>query len=393
MRGVLALTIVLLVAGCATPSDEVAAESLDAEPVVFVEDYALGNETVPREELQNATLGTEHVHDLWMGKEELVLLDATAEAGLCEGPVDAAAYLFVHALGDQEAAYGCVRLSLPNGTVVPEGTAELAIEIDATQALKSGSLALQWRNKAREVDEETTTEPKHAWTVPLTPEDWDLPHATATTFVIYVASRGPAGAFEGPVSVRVVAQRIPDWEPVLAVAHVDHWKLPALHDLPAEGVMRLYDGQAGVTNVDPALFLGGEGPAPVVLSDIVPPGTAYLTILADETGSDCAPVLHCWLVPELNVGGYWRTAFGEILLDEGGRRVYQWAVPEVVPEDSVYANVSTTTINPRIDACGPDGEATCGLASIASTSASARLLVLAWQGEPDLDLMQQIADG
>lgn len=393
MRPVLALLAVALLAGCASPppADE---PVMGNESVVFVEDYALGNTTLPAEELQNATLGAEHEHDAWHGAEQLVLLDADATAGLCEGEMDAAAYAAVMLLGNQEAAYGCVRASLPEGVLVPEGTGTLRVEVDATEALKSGSLAFQWRNKAREEEGETTTEKVHAWEVALTSADWDVPHASATTFVMYVASRGPVGAFDGPVHLKVTAIRMEGWEPVLAIAHVDHWKLPQLHDFPAPGVMRLFDGETSVTNIDPARFTGGgEAHEGLVLSDIIAPGASFVTVVADTTESDCAPVLDCFLVPILHVGGYDRDRVGALLLQEGGRRVYVWSVPDEVPVDSVYQEESTTAIEPRIDGCAAGQPDTCGFASLASTTVHGRLQAFAWEGEVDLELLKTLADG
>lgn len=383
-----------LLAGCVAenaPAGELAPANGSA--VSFAEDYQLGNATVPKEELQNATLGSEHVHDLWGGAEELVLADETFAGGNCEGPVDAAAYALVTTFAGEGPAYGCARIRFPEGTVVPEGAGLLRFEVDATDALKSGSMQVQWRSKGHEVEGDPSSEPRHTWTFELTEADWDLPHATATTFVMYVGARGAAGVFEGPVKVRVVASRLSGWEPILAVAHVDHWKLDSLHDFPAPGVMRLLDAEASVTNVDPARLTGGGAPQPIAFADIVPPGAKAVTIVADTTATDCAPVLRCWYVPELVVGGYDRTYFGELLHEDGARRIYGWTVPDEVPEDSVYANASSTTVNGRIDACavGDAGRLTCGFASIASNKASARLQAFAWKDEVDLDLLATLA--
>ena len=394
MRHAAALLALALLAGCATPEAAPEEPPLANQTVVFTEDYALGNQTVPKEELQDATLGAEHEHDAWDGAETLVLLDAEATAGLCEGHVDATAYALVTLFEHQEAAYGCVRASLPEGVLVPEGTGTLLVEIDATEALRSGALEFQWRNRAREGVGEATTEPKHAWSVDLTSADWDVPHAPATTFVLYVASRGPVGAFDGPVHLRVTAQRAPGWEPVLAVAHVDHWKLPALHDFAAPGVMRLLDAEASVTNVDPARFTGAapehEG---LPLADILAPGATHLAIVVDTLASDCAPVLTCWFFPLLHVGGHDRDRPGTLVLEEGARRVYLWKVPDEVPHDSVYQETSTTAVEPRIDACVTGQPDTCGFASVLSGSTTARLQAFAWQGEVDLALLKALADG
>ncbi|HEX2022139.1 MAG TPA: hypothetical protein VHH36_05460 [Candidatus Thermoplasmatota archaeon] len=395
MRALLAVVLASTVlAGCAGEEPAAAPAAVNDTEAVFVEDYAFSdNVTIPREELENATLGPEHVHDPWGEALEMTLLDETIVAGLCEGPVDAAIYLMVRAFAGEPGAYGCARVSLPEGVVVPEGTGALRVEADATDALKSGAYAFQWRSKAHEAEGETSTDPVHTWRVELDESDWDIPHANATTFTMYLASRGPAGVFEGNVAVRVVAERAPGWEPVLAVAHVDHWKLPHAHDFPAPGVMRLLDAEASVTNVDPLRFVGQNAPQPVPLADIVAPGARWITVVADHTGSDCAPVLDCWLVPVLQVGGYERQRVGEEILHEGARRVYAWSVPEEVPPDSVYADVSTTQVDPRINACaaGDANGSTCGFASVASGTASARLLVLAWQGEVDLDVLRAIA--
>lgn len=389
-RLVALLALASLLAGCAAPGEAPAAAPPIQPEATSSAAYEIAA-SLPPEEVANATLGDDHVHDAWGEATELVLFDGAVEAGLCEGPFDAALYAFLQALGDQEAVYGCARLSLDEGKVVPEGTGFLRVEADASGALKGGGYKLQWRNKAREQDEEPSTAPQHAWRVALTETDWDIAHANATTFVMYLVATGPVGAFEGPVQARIVAERQEGWEPILAVAHVDHWKLPTLHEFPAPGVMLLLDGHANVTNVDPMRFLGGNAPEPVLLADLVPPGAAWITIVSDRTSADCAPALDCWLVPLLQVGGYERQRAGELILREGERSAYAWRVPDDVPFDSVYANASTTGIDPRIDACAAGQEATCGFASLASGSVGARLLALAWKGDVDLETLKRIA--
>lgn len=393
--GAVALVLVVLLAGCALPDTDVPDEPVNDTEVVFAEDYQLENTTIPAEELTNATLGPEHEHDAWQGAEEIVLLDDTVVAGQCEGPFDAAAYAFVQAASGNGAAYGCARISLPEGVVVPEGTGVLRVEVDASQALKAGSYQFQWRSKAHEVVEPPTSEPQHVWEVALDQDDWDIPHAAGTTFVMYLASSGgPAGAFDGDVLVRLVAVKLAGWEPILAVAHVDHWALPSMHDFPAPGVMRLLDAEASVRNIDPARITSGARNEPIPLTDIIAPGAKFVTIVADTTAHDCGPALECWYIPELIVGGYERTRFGELLFEEGGRRVYVWSVPDDVPEDSVYANASTSMVQGRIDACatGDAGGPSCGLAGIASQSATARLQAFAWKGEVDEEMLRTLAD-
>lgn len=384
-----AIVVVLLLAGCVAREEPAApAEAADA-PVVFVEDYALGNETIPREELANATLGAEHVHDAWGEAEQLVLLDETIAAGECEGTMDAIFYAGVTTFNGEGPAYGCARLALPEGVVVPEGTGELVIEIDATDAMKSGGMELQFRNKAREERLEASSEPTHTWTIPLTQADWDIAHAAATTFVMYVGAVGNGAVFQGNVAARVVAMKQPGWEPVLAVAHVDHWALPSIHDFAAPGVMRLGDFEVSVTNVDPARLTEEEEHDGEPLTDIVAPGAKRLTLVVDTVSTDCAPVLTCWMVPILHVGGYARDRIGNLTYEEGQRRVYSWSVPDEVPEDSVYAEASTTMVEPRITACTPDG--TCDVASIASTSITARVQAFAWNRDVDLDQLTALA--
>jgi hypothetical protein len=174
---------------------------------------------------------------------------------------------------------------------------------------------------------------------------------------------------------------------------VDHWKLPHLHDLAAPDVMRLYDGPANVTNIDPARLQGQNLPEQIKLKDIVAPGTTHVTLVVDRTGSECPPVVECWLVPLLVVGGYERERLGNLTFSEGERRVYTWNVPTEVPEDSVYANASTTLIDPRIEGCPANGDATtCGFGSFAATTVHARILALAWHGDVDMARLKAIAD-
>lgn len=384
MRALALALVALLLAGCASQEPAATPAALNNSTPLAVANYTIGNATLPQEEVQNATLGAEHVHDLWKGREQIVLLDASVDAGMCEGLQDAAFFVVSEALADQAVAEGCARLYLPEGAVVPEGTGDLEIAVDATDALKSGAMELQFRDKGRQGEGEVSTDPKHTWHLNLSVVDWDLPHANATSWVIYVAAHGAPGLLQGSVKARVVAHKIPGWQPILAVAHVDHWKLPHLHDFAAPNAMRLYDGTLSVTNIDPQRFFGQNLPQSTPFKDIVAPGATTITLIVDPKSSDCAPALECRLVPTLVVGGFARERLGNLTLVDGARRVYSWSVPNEVPEDSVYANVSTTQINPRIDACAVGaGEATCGIASLASTSVTAHVIALAWKGKPD----------
>lgn len=396
MKAPLALVLLLVVAGCVSPGGQDAAtqgEDSASAPITFAEDYDLGNKTLPAGELTNATLGAEHVHDAWGQAEELVLFDDTLAAGDCEGTQDALFYALVTAFDGQGPAYGCARVSLPEGVVVPEGAGALRIEVDATDALKSGGMQFQFRNKAREENAGSTTEKSHVWKVELTKDDWDIAHANATTFVMYLAAAGPGSAFAGEVTVRIVAEKQEAWAPIVAIAHVDHWKLPSLHDFAAPGVMRLLDADASVANIDPARVTGGAEVPTVSLVDIIAPRARFVVVVADTTSSDCAPVMVCFLVPVLHVGGYERERFGTPIFEEGARHVYRWSVPDEVPEDSVYANISSTFIAPRIDACaaGDAGGPSCGTMSIGSSSVKARVQVFAFEGDVDLDLLKAIA--
>jgi hypothetical protein len=390
----LALVLAALVlAGCASQAPAARHETENATAAIPAYNLTRENVTVPPAEIQNATLGGEHVHDLWKGREQIVLLDATVQAGLCEGPSDAALQLAQEVLAEGGAADGCARLFLPDGVVVPEGTGDLEVSADASAAMKgTGGMELNFRDKAREGTAEPTTDATHVWHLNLTEADWDLPHANATTWVLYVQGHGSATLLDGDVHARIVAHRIPGWQPILAVAHVDHWKLPHLHDFAAPDVMRLFAGNLSVTNIDPARLQGQNLPQTYPLQDIVAPGAKWITLVVDDKSSDCAPVLECHLVPALVVGGFERERFGNMTFHDGARRVYTFAVPTEVPEDSVYANRSTTQIDPRIEGCvaGAD-ESSCGVASIASTTVTARVLVLAWHGDVDNALLKKIA--
>lgn len=391
MRLAFAIAAMTLLAGCASDAPAADETAVNETAVAFVQDYTLGNESIPAAELQNATLGDDHVHDAWAGAQELVLLDETIEAGDCEGPQDAAFYAMVTTFNAQGPAYGCARLSLPEGAVVPEGTGELRIEVDATGALKSGAMEIQFRNKAREERLEASSEPQHVWTIPLAEADWDIAHATSTTFVMYLGAVGPGALLQGPVLARVVAAKADGWEPVVAIAHVDHWSLPSLHEFAAPGVMRLGEGEMVVKNIDPARATGGGEIVPMPFDDIIAPGARFLTIVTDTTG-DCPSAIQCWLVPELIVGGYERRRFGELLYEDGPVRAYVWAVPDEVPEDSVYANQSTTAITPRIDAClaGDAQGLSCGFAGFAADTVRAHVRVFAWKGDVDSERLKAL---
>ncbi len=340
-----------------------------------------------------------HAHDVWGDGDHLGLFHGTLKAGDCRDawlfqiPQDAFNVVYTHRVES-----GCARTGLPPKVTVPIGTASLQVDLNAQDAMELGGVRLLVStNAGRTLNGEPTTQVSHNWTVPLDPGDWDLPHQEASGFSFLLEADGDVARLEGRITLTIAAHKIPGWTAPLDAAHLDHWNLTNKHAFLAPGVMKLLDatldvrdppGTNYVTRVEPI------DPPAVELADIIPPGTAQvsLVIVWDPAEADCHPAHQC--APEGWLGNASERWNDKDPFEGGtGYLAYRFHVDEDFTPDSPYATISATHVEADADAClgerGPSAECINLLDEVLEIHVSARFVVYAWQGPIDAGKLKE----
>lgn len=356
----IAVLLGTLLAGCiggiggsgnASEADTSQDESSDESPVKFRQD-------VP----ESAKTGDRHRHPQWEGQDTKTIFDGTVQAGDCYGTFYTVLALAIYAALEQRVEKGCAYVPLENGTLVPQGTEKLKVEVDASQARRSGGYDLRTWTGENSYRNPTTTDDEHTWWVELSSEDWDGPHQSRSDYYFFSKAQaqetGGIAQLEGPMEFTITAHRIPNWTAPLAAAHVDHWQLEDRHTFVNEDAIETLNRTERVyscTWVESFAQGCRDWDQQVNLSDIIPPGTKEVVLgMTWPAVEDCAPAHDCEIRANLRSGGSSWT--WESPVEEGDRHViYLYNVPDDVPPDSTYANASETVVEPRIYQCDPSG--------------------------------------
>jgi len=366
------------------------------------DDDGAGNTTLPYGVDPNTANDTElegaHLHDEWGDATELLLADMTVGTADCsENPLMEVFLIGSGAFRDQSVQKGCAMFGLDADRLVPEGTAELTVEIDATNALQEGGMQLYYGNDEKRTTElEATTDPVFTWTIEMTPLEWDLPHSGETAWYFFLRPSGQIAILDGTMEVQIIAERLEVWSPVLGSAHVDHWAADAAHDFIAADVMRSLDTNVTVEYVSFAdRVTGAEGSEPVPLDDIVAPGTAQVTLAVQwDPVQGCPPGHGCWVVAYMQSSGGGRGfGWGDPVESGADWAIYVYDVPEPLAPDSTYATASTHRVNAFVRAC-PNGEVQetpvpffngCMGEAVSSMSSDVRFEVESWKNGARVD--------
>lgn len=382
-------------AGCVDRPEPVDAPSSDTKDDSGVGNkrtsYAVDPETANETELEGA-----HLHDEWGESTAMMLADTSVRTADCsENPMMDLFILGSGLFSQQEVHKGCARFTFDSGMIVPEGTARLTIDVDASEALPQGGMELLYGNgQKRAVALEESTEAVYTWTIEMEATEWDLPHSTETDWWFFLRPSGTVAILDGTIDVIVVAERMDDWEPILGSEHIDHWTQTDQHDFIAPGVLRALDTNTTVHYPSFAdRITGAEAFAPIPLDDIIPPETKQVTLAVKWGSVDACPAAHeCWIVSFLAPanGGRW------FLIDPSAEgadwAIYTYDVPEPMAPDSTYAEESVYSIRAFVRAC-PNGESQqtgvfffngCMGEAVASMSAETRFEVVAWKDGADV---------
>lgn len=287
--------------------------------------------------LRNLDYSREHIHDYWQGADARLLMDETLTTNTMQGVFYTAFRPLID--GRTSTSAGMVPFTLPNGTFVPEGTGELLVEVDATAALRGGEVVLS--HQAANAYEYTALEAQGAqagWTIELTAEMADVPHAKSTRWSFLLEADGAGGLLDGEVAVKVTAKRL--FEIDAWPEHPDFWDAGAVTKLDLGNTTGAYDYAGQHVFYDPT-----ESPFVIVEpAGLVPPETSALLVTltferdeADPKNRLNGPVL--LVVKDGASSRGFAVMHGNKIVDEPGRLVY--AVPVHSDSwDSPYAGSS-----------------------------------------------------
>lgn len=283
--------------------------------------------------------------------------------------------------------------SLPEGTLVPDGTKRLRFETDATAALKAGqyhSEAYSYGN--RWLYPGDSPEAVHAFMLELEPRDWDpVLHATSGyTFYVQCNHDGGLHVLDGAIKAKIVAERDPAWVPLPLL---DAWTMPEAHRIPQPGALTLLDHNAtwecgALVELYTGLASCPEFPP---LADTIPYGATKLVLaMAWSQVQGCPPTHTCHMRSPMESGGH-GTAMGDgIGLEHGdGYALLIYDVPGMAGEDGPYVNQSSTRFYPWIDGCtAAETYPRCVTNAPTRVTTDVRFVVEAWKGDVDVDALK-----
>jgi hypothetical protein len=386
---VVCLLLITALAGCMGADEPVTTPPIleehdDHEPIV-------GHQAAA-----NTTDAGVHIHDEWGSATLMTLADMTVDTSDCSENPLMDLFLLGHGLMTrQEVQKGCALFGFDPGHIVHEGTARLHIDIDASNAQVEGGMRFYYGNaEKRFIALEETQDESHTWVIDMEPIEWDLPHSTETEWYFMLQPAGQVAILDGTIDILIEAERIEDWEPILAVAHLDHWNLPERHSFIAPGIIRSLD-----TNVTVTYGMQGGSPSmePYPLDDIIPPGSTQVT-LAAKWGDvrDCPPGHECWLMAWLGTqsGGF--RGFQDPAVSGDDWAIWVYDSPDPLAPDSTYAEESAYSVRAFVRSC-PLGEPLpvpigffngCLGEAVATMSTDVRFEVASWKNGIDIAALQ-----
>jgi len=328
---------VVALAGCLTggSDDDAEPEGQSLNVSTSPSSNASGNATY----LQASDYNQTHVHDYWPGRaERKVLISRNVETNRLSS---ASWTTFSVYTGEPDPSVGWVCFSLPNGSFVPEGTGQLSVEVDATGALENGQQVLRYdpanADRWHEIEAQGATA---NWTIDVTPEMTDLPHAKSTRWACELEAEGPGAVLDGSVNVTIVAEKTRDFE--TWPEHQDSWDRGNEIRIELSPVNETFDKleqelAPAATGSENRRFTLAEG-------EIVPPETEVLLVDFRYERSDDAKNeanADVWLLVKLGSSSRWLThAEDRIVEQRDGFKRY--AIPvDGATWDSPYANESS----------------------------------------------------
>lgn len=220
----LLLACVLLASGCTGPAAE---PTTTTDPITLVTDPAQG---------RNATGSGPHLHDYWGGGTRLTLFDAAPQ--VVQGLLT---------VGGGKVPIASYRPDV--GAVVPQGTAwanaTFTWDADATDTFGGGELWVKSAADNHTAFVATLAGPGTTVTLPVAPEQADLPHQVLSAWefvLVFQPDAAGAVSYSGNVELTVTLDR---GHPIpLFPGHPDQWRNRTEAPLLSSGGDLLFDGDA-----------------------------------------------------------------------------------------------------------------------------------------------------
>lgn len=324
--------------------------------------------------------------DLWEGRTEILLFDDVLDVKECYGAENQFWITFYNLVYAQRARFGCAEGTLPEGVILPEGTASLVVEADASGAHRVGKwFTYAWTYGGNWYDGEETSGAEGRWSLAVTPGDWDLPmyRESALWFGVW-PGRGGADALYGPVELRITAVRDPAWTPLPTL---DHWKMPDRHAMPQDGVITVLD--ASLRWKQPShrdCFDGCEWPETPAPTDVIPGGTKQLAlVLAWDRMEGCPSEGACGFGASVHAGRWTGTWDADATVERGdGHVIAIFDVPADARVDGPYVERSGASVEAWLAAPETVCDATGVCMEDQAYAADLRVVVEAWDHPVDI---------
>lgn len=354
MRFALLAALAVLLAGCATPSADDAAEAPAA-----TEEGASAPAATPAIDDGTARMDADvghqpHIHDYWQGRERVTLFQGEVAPN---STGDAFAATTFTALFAREARVGGQPWLLPDGQIVFEGTGGL--EITATPVdPTTTSLSLSYKHANTPDFTEPMPLPSGSpvW-IEVTPEMADMPHSATSRWAFFFQPEAP-GVMLGAFELRVDIVKMHDVD--LFPGHPDLWE-----GLAERVVMDGHHRTEKAAYATRGLYLmenGDFGEPEFAPQRTIPMETTRIVVDVTITGSEAT-------AGEVTQARFFFRGADSSQLQSGGAPVegtfesgrLKWEIPvEMEMTDSPYANESQWRfmVEPATQFTGADP--TCG---------------------------------
>lgn len=306
-----------------------------AEPVAPVEDPSametnatVDDGTTP----MDADLGhMPHLHDYWMGKERVTIMDEEVEADQFE-----ALFFTFFGIRSGTPGVGGTFFQPPEGALVYEGTGKMEIVATWSDPTITGA-GIRYRTPAsEEFSAVQALQPGAPLAIDVTPEMTDMPHDKESRWMFLLVPAQAGQTIVGNVHVRIDIIRVGDI--TLFPGHPELFQ--------GQNTLVLFDGVATSSSQSfPARFAGAvtgnEQESGVRSSKVVPMETLSMTanVTITSTTSNVGSVSDLQFL--YKPAGSFRWYRGDLLASDDAAGTYQFAWPvEMQETDSPYAKTS-----------------------------------------------------
>lgn len=276
----LVLVVALVVAGCATPAEDVGAAGTNGTAPDG------GPLTSPPEDVVDDGTRTDlghmpHLHDYWQGKERVTLFDGELEPDA----LNLTFATFFQVVFGQSAVVGGMQFYLPEGQIVYEGTGvvELTASWDDPRVTGIGFVyespdAPEWKVGGSLPNGEP-------FPLEITPAQTDMPHAKSSKWWFAFGPDESPGVLAGPFRLKIDIVRVGDV--MTFPAHPDFWQ--GAHELTLLDADHHGEVPSYAKRLAQPATQGEFTEDWLLLENVVPMETQALRVVATITSAESTP--------------------------------------------------------------------------------------------------------